>query len=214
MVLATIFTPAARAERSPVTAPDTLTAREVFTRLPLGVLDLLNRSTRLDMLDYYDADSLWRAPNAMEGYSRLNEVRPDYLSVEVTEVSNLTIRILNAKKGVVVMTLYTVGTDEEGRDTEIQFFDSALNPLPTDKFISIPRPEDFLDIPKGVNRKEIEALIPFPTIEWAVAADAPILTGRMTLGNHLPIESADRLRPLLRPEITRVWDGTKWKPRK
>lgn len=214
MVLATIFTPAARAEKAPAIAGDTLTAREVFTRLPLGVLDLLNRSTRLDMLDYYDADSLWRAPNAMEGYSRLNVVRPDYLSLEVTEVSNLTIRILPAKKNPVVMTLYTVGTVEEGRDTEIQFFDSALNSLPTDKFISIPRPEDFLDIPKGTNRKEIEALIPFPTIEWAVAQDAPILTGHMTLGNHLPMESTDRLRPLLRPELTWVWDGAKWKSRK
>lgn len=214
VVLAALCTPAARAEQSARPAPEALTAREVFTRLPIGVLDLLNRSTRLDMLDYFDADSLWSAPNAMEGVSRLNTVKPDYLSLQVTDVSTLAIRILPTKREPVVMVLYTVGSEEEGPDTEVQFFDASLRPLDTGKYLSMPKPGDFLDIPKGTDRKEIEALLPFPTIEWKVSEDAPLLQGRMTLGSHLPLESADRIRPLLKPWLSWTWDGSRWKPRK
>ncbi len=210
MAIAALCTPAARAKGKAPVGPDSISAREAFVKLPLGTLDLLRRSTRLDMLDYFDADSIWQAPNAMEGSSHLIDVTPDYLKASITDVSTLTVRTLPSPAGTIVMTLYTVGTPEEGPDTEIRFFDAAMNPLETRKFISTPEVKDFLDIPKGVNRKEIESLIPFPTVEWSVAKESPTLTGRMTLGNHLPLESSETVSKYLRPALTWTWNGKKF----
>ena len=46
-----------------------MTASEAFSSLPVSVLDLLDNSRRLDMLDYYAVDSIVKVPNTMEGVS-------------------------------------------------------------------------------------------------------------------------------------------------
>ena len=53
--------------------PDTITARRAFIEMPSGVLDLLPKDTRLDMLDYYSNDSIWKAINNLRGISYLEK---------------------------------------------------------------------------------------------------------------------------------------------
>ena len=44
--------------RAEIVAHDTITASEAFVELPISVLDLIDKSRRMDMLDYYAADSI------------------------------------------------------------------------------------------------------------------------------------------------------------
>ena len=56
---------------------DTISLRRAFIDFPSPALDLLTRSMRLDMLDYYEADSIYRVKNALEGLSSLDTVATD-----------------------------------------------------------------------------------------------------------------------------------------
>ncbi|MDE5796892.1 MAG: DUF3256 family protein, partial [Muribaculaceae bacterium] len=74
-------------EASGASRGDTISARRAFVELPATTLDLLPHDTRLDMLDYFDVDSIYRAPNTMDGRSWLETVTPNYVKLVMTSVS-------------------------------------------------------------------------------------------------------------------------------
>lgn len=190
---------------------DSLSASRVFADLPISVLDLIKPNTRLDMLDYFRADSVWQAPNTMGGTSHLNTVTPDYLSVSVTAVSRLDIKILPSKTGPIAMTVYTVGESDGTSDSEVRFFDASMKPLPTDRYFKLPDLKDFLDLPKGVKASEVLEHLPFPTIRLDVSEHGDDLTGRLTLGPQMPREDYDAVEPYVRPEVRWIWDGRRYR---
>lgn len=199
-------------------AADTLTASEAFVRMPAKTLDLLTTSMRRDMLDYYTRqDSIADVMNALEGFSRLvRPVTPDYLQAEITPVSTLTVRLLPAKKGKIVMTIYTLGDSLRAADSEIRFYDAQMRELRRDKWIRIASSEDFLDL-TGLDshtRRELTELIPFPTVSYCVGPDSPDLTATLTVGEFLGKETMERLKPYLRPEITYTWTDKGYKLKK
>ncbi|MCM1236560.1 MAG: DUF3256 family protein, partial [Ruminococcus flavefaciens] len=163
-------------------------AQQAFVKMDVQVLDLLDHTTRENMLDYFAADSVWQAPNEMGGLSRLDTVTNDYLKVKLTDVSTLQIKVLPMAKGdYTVMTIYTIGSENETPDSEIRFFDSGMHPLETKKMLKLPGLDEFFSIPKGctTNMKEIRGLIPFPTVEYDAGPSTDTLTGKLTVGNYI-----------------------------
>ena len=78
---------------------DSLTASDAFVRMPAQTLDILTTSMRLDLLDYYRADSIYRVPNVMEGLSYLHRpLTRDYVKVQITPVTTLTLRMMPWKR--------------------------------------------------------------------------------------------------------------------
>ncbi len=188
-----------------VNASDSLTASKVFADIPLEALDLIRPSARLDMIDYYEqADSLLTVQNALGGESRLEQVAPDYLKVSVTPISTLEIKLLQSGKNKVIMTLYTVwNSGFPAGDTEVRFFDSNLNPLPTEKFLKAPTLKDFFNL-KGssVTEKELQEKLPFTTILYSTGTGDTALTATFTTLEALSQEDRDLLTPLLKGPLT------------
>lgn len=196
---------------------DTITARQAFINMPATVLDLLDKSTRMDMLDYFDTDSIWSAINEYNGMSRLQTVTPDYLSVEITPVSNLQIKILEDKKGNdVVMTIYTTGKPGETLDSDIRFYNTAMQELPTAKYLELPKLKDFFEFPKGssTKMKEIEELLPFYSVNYKAAPGNNTVTGELITGDFVNLEDKKIVTLFLKPEIQLFWDGNKLKYKK
>lgn len=186
-----------------------LTASKVFAQAPLEVLDMLRPSTRLDMLDYYtQADSLLTVSNALGGESRLEQVTPDYMRVSVTPVSTLEIKILQAGKKKIVMTLYTTGDDGVAKDTEVRFFDSTLKPVDGSRFLKAPELADFFNNNKHViSKEELREKVPFMAVYYAIGpGDAP-LTAKLTTLETLSQEDRDLLTPLFAPILSVPWKG-------
>lgn len=189
------------------------TARKVFTDLQTSALELLPKSTRLDMLDYWDVDSVYKASNVMEGLSWLENVTPDYLKVRITPVSVLEIKILPGKKGKFAMTVYTVGDDVQAQDSQISFYDENLTLLPTDKYLEMPPLKYFFDIPKGSATKmqEIEAMIPFPTIAFNASPDNDNLEVRLTVEKYMNEDDWNIAKLFVKPYITLDWKKDKYR---
>lgn len=207
--------PSAMARKTETT--DTLTASVALVRMPAQTLDLLTTSMRLDLLDYYRADSIYRVPNAMEGLSYLHRpLTRDYVKVQVTPVTTLTIRVLPYRKSRIAVTCYTIGDSLQAADTDIRFYDSNMQELKRDKFIKLASTEDFFDF-KDVDhktRKELLALVPFPTVKYTLNANNGELHARLTSGEFLGKETLDKITPYLRRDRVYVWTGSKFEIKK
>lgn len=192
---------------------DTISARRAFLEMPVMKLDLISPDLRADMLDFYDNDSIVKVPNNLKGISYLEKVTPDFLEVRVTPVSTMQFKILEMKDGRnVVMTIYTTGTDGECSDSEIEFYDSNLNPLPKEKYFAALKLEDFFDLSKSKTKmKEIEEMLPFYNIVLRANPDNTSITARLALGDILTIEDEKLIELFLKPEVKYIWDGKKYK---
>lgn len=194
--------------------PDSLfTARYVFEKLHCPALEILPSTTRLDMLDYWDVDSVYKASNVMEGLSWLEAVSPTFLKVKVTPVSELEIKILPIKKGKIAMTINTIGDDVQAQDSQVKFYDMNLAELPVEKYLEDPQLKDFFDIPKGsvTKMKEIEGMIAFPTIAFNANANDDNLEARLTVEKYIDEDDWNIARLFLKPSITLQWHKERYK---
>ena len=191
-------------------AVDTLTARDVFVNMPLKNLEILSRSTRLDMLDYYDVDSIYQAVNGMEGFSELVKVTPDFLEVKITPVTRLSIMMLRKNKGPEALTLYTVGGNGQAEDTDLTFIGSDLQELPRDKYIKYPSLDDFFDYPDKEEKKRVADAVPFPTIEFTADPATGDLSARLTVGQFMDEKIYEHIRKFMKPSILYRWKGKRY----
>lgn len=197
--------------------PDSVfTARKVFETIHCAALEILPASTRLDMLDYWDVDSIYKASNVMEGLSWLEKVDNDYLKVRITSVSFLEIKILPEKNNKIAMTIYTVGDDVQAQDSQVKFYDRGLKELPSEKHLTMPQVKDFFEIPKGsaTKMKEIEDMIPFPTIAFSANADNDDLEARLTVEQYVNQDDWNIAKLFAKPSITLEWHKDKYRIRK
>ena len=193
-----------------------LEAREIFKKLDVAALEILQPSARMDMLDYWDADSVYKASNAMEGLSWLDYVDENYLKVNVTKVSTFEIKILPYKHEELVMTIYTVGAEAQSSDSQINFYDAELKQLETRKFFDDPELKDFFEIPKGsiTTMKEVREMIPFPTVAYTATAESNDLQAILTVKEFLNEDDWNIIKLFLKPSITLEWKKDKYKYQK
>ncbi len=225
LLLLAVFLVASATGFAGVNESEPLTASKVFAEIPIDVLDMIRPSTRLDMLDYYaQADSILEVQDALGGKSRLQEVTPDYLKVAVTPVSTLEIKLLNAGKTPIVMTLYTVSSNSSDysdnsdssnssdysnnsvSDTEVRFFDASLKPLDASKYFRAPALKDFFNLKgSGISEKELTEKIPFTAVVYSIASGEAPLSATLTSLNSLSQEDQTLLKPLLRAPLQSPW---------
>ena len=181
-----------------------LTALKVFADAPLEALDMLRPSTRLDMIDYYEqADSMMTVTNALGGESRFLQVAPDYLKARITPVSLLEIKILQAGKKQIVMTLYTTGEPGAAQDTEVRFFDADLKPLDGRKYMKAPVLEDFFSLQgSGLDADDLREKVPYAAVVCSTGPGSAPLTATLTTLRVISQEDRDLLTPLLTPTHT------------
>lgn len=189
------------------------TARHVFEEIHIPALEILPVTTRLDMLDYWDVDSVYKASNIMEGLSWLENVSPDFLKVHITAVSTLELKILPVKKGKIIMAISTVGDDVQAQDSEIKFYDENFRELPATKYLVMPHIKDFFYIPKGsaTKMKEIENMIPFPTIAFTANPENNNLEARLTVEQYINQDDWNIAKLFVKPSITLEWHKDKYK---
>ena len=151
--------------------------------------------------------------NALGGLSWLENLNDTYLKVRVSQVSSLEIKILPVKKGEIIMTVYTVGDAPDASDSEIKFYDTELNPLQATKYFSSPQLKDFFSIPKGsdTNMKEIEGMIPFPTIEYNASPDNNDLTAKLTVEQYINQDDWNILKIFLKDKVVMEWKKDKYR---
>lgn len=193
--------------------PKHLTADSVFIKLPVDVIQVLNVSSRMDMLDYYSNDSIYRAPNLTGGEACLRRVTPSYLEAELTSVSTIQIRILPGKSGDIAAVSYTVDSTGSQADSRLYFYDADMKPLQASRLFSEPETRQFFHIERGsaTSMRELLDMVPFPTVQYSLSVDDTALTARLTVGPNIDRDDYNIMRLFLVPELRYVWDGKRYK---
>lgn len=192
-------------------------AAKFFADMPLSTMELINRNRRLDMLDYYANDSICEVPNGMEGMSHLISVTPDYLKVSITPVSEMSITVLPLSKDTVYQTIYTLGSNNQAHDSQINFYTKDYASLPVKKFLKFPVLQDFI-LPKYRKNKYAKELvyqtIPFPTISFESEPTTKQLKARLTSSEIIGKMEFKKIEEFVTPELTYIWDGSKYELQK
>lgn len=194
-------------------SPDTISARRAFMEMPSGVLDMLSKDARFNMLAYYDNDSIFCASNNLKGVSSLEKVTDSFLSVKITEASTLQIKILKLKNGSdIIMSIYTTGRDGDAMDSDIRFFNTRFEELPKEKYFPEPKISLFFNT-KGytTNIREIERMLPFYSLYYQANPDNSKVSATLMIGDTLTLEDRKLVEMFLQPDVIFEWNGAKFK---
>lgn len=77
-----------------VSAQSQTTIRDLFRQMPDSILPYLTENNRLDMIDFIDSKMKARVQNKFDGYSELLFLSDDSLSLQMSPVLRLTMRLL------------------------------------------------------------------------------------------------------------------------
>lgn len=187
------------------------TVRDFFASEPGQVFMLLPKTTRLDLLDYYDNDQLVYAKNNMGMGTKLVKVEDNFINIRMSDSKTVQMLLVPAKKDSVIAVIETVETPVA--DSRISFYDTNWNPLPGIKHFAMPTMESF--VLKTVDKAKREQLlqdIVFPLISLNFEGDDhTTLVARHGLKEFLVKDEYKPYESSLAESLSYSLKGTKWK---
>lgn len=186
------------------------TAYDVFSAIPESELPMLPYRQRLDMVDYFRANSDKQIYNIFSGEATMQVLTDDYIKVATGLSADLQIKVLPAGKKCFAVECYTVGDAYTARDSKLKFLDITDGgyKLYTKKGVfTAPELEDFISVPKDadITLREVLALISYPTIEYSLSTESTDLVARLTVEQFMNIEDYNTVKDYILPEIRYQW---------
>ena len=195
-----IIAPSARAS---------LTASKAFATAPQSVFPLLDASTRLDMIDYYNSNLTTPSPNRLDGRSRITALSDRMASIELTPASSCDVVILPAAAGdTIIAVISTVATP--AHDSHISFYTRDWKGIPTARLFEKPVLSDWLSDQGKKNRGDVEAMVPFLLISYTWDPSSNILTLTNNTKEFLTDDIYSFVKDYMLPTISYRWDGRKF----
>ena len=196
------------------------TIRELFADEPDDIFILLPKSTRLDMLDYFDVGKMVKVENSLSSgkkVSRLLKVTDSSIDVAVTQSSQVSMTLLTSAKAdsvIAVVQTYQVPYF----DSQISFYDVDWNKLNTSKYFDAPTVKSFI-LP-GTDKKIVNDIlqsVKFSLISYSIeqADNGDVtLTASLNLEGVMVKEDYDRIKDYLSKTIVYHLSNLKFKPTK
>lgn len=201
-IAAAVFTATAA-----VTTPDTAyvhipTVTDLFARAPRSVFPLLDRNTRLDMIDYHNSGLDTPSRNIVGGRSRITAVTNRSLDLSMSAASSYHMALLDARGDTVIALVRTVLLPTP--DSDLSLYTTGWQPLEATGLI-MPDIDQWLI--KGVkgNDPDLVNLVPFVTT--TITVDGDTVTLRPSLERRYMPDDSARIAEAMLPAISYKWDG-------
>ena len=184
-----------------------LTAASAFTDAPQAVFPLLDRNTRLDMIDYFNNGMSTQSANLLNGKSRVTSISPMKVELEMTDASTYEIALLPAKSDTLVAVISTVATPAPDSRLTVYSRDFA-----THVKAAFVRPEvkDWLTPEGKKNSAQVDMLVPFMLVSYSYDPDSRTLTLTNNTGSFMSADLYEIVKPYLLSSLTYQWDGSKF----
>lgn len=187
------------------------TVTDLFARAPRSVFPLLDRNTRLDMIDYHNSGLDTPSRNIVGGRSRITAVTDRSLDLSMSAASSYHMALLDARGDTVIALVRTVLLPTP--DSDLSLYTTGWQPIEATGLI-MPDIDQWLI--KGVkgNDPDLVNLVPFVTTTITVEGDTVTLRPSLER-RYMPDDSA-RIADAMRPAISYKWDGgsRRFKPMK
>lgn len=187
-------------------------AETAFKSAPMSVFPLLDRSTRLDMVDYFNSGMETPSVNALDGKSRITALTPRNLDIRMTDASTYSLNILDLANGSAIAVVRTVATPAP--DSKMTVYTDDWATVITDKVFTRPVLRDWLTDEGRRNIAEVESLVPFLMIDYQIDAENSRLRMTNNLKEFLAEEIYEMVSPYFVESLTYKWDGKKFVPEK
>ena len=183
-----------------------ITPEEAFTSAPAEVFPLLDRNSRLDMLDYFHSGLDTPTANRLDGRSAVTGLSSGSLSVRLSDVSTAQLVVLPSRSDTIVAVVTTMNVP--AKDSSIAFYTSDWQPLATDSYFKAPTLADWTA--KGHRAAELEQNVPFMLAAIDIDQPAGTLTLTNSLADFLAPEVYGSISGAIVPSITYRWDGRRY----
>lgn len=199
-----------------VSVPDmsaaTTNPATLFINAPQSRFPFLPKMKRMDMVDYYNSGVSRPSDNLLGGKSRVLELTPEQIKVELVEggMSTTSLSVVPAgKNDTIIVVVSNVLTPAP--DGMISFYTTDWKELKGKQpLFEQPTFDDWLV--KGINssvRNDIRNAVPFIMAQYSFDPTTGILTLTQTADQYLPRADYDLARDHLLKQLRYKWNGKK-----
>lgn len=190
------------------------TAAECFKSMPDSLTPLLTPVNKADFIDFLASNMKANVANRFGKNSEMTHLSDDYVRIRMTAQSSWQMKLLplsdSTKVACIVSTVYA-----PAGDSEIHFYASNWESLPTDSFLALPRLTDYLALPDTLRDNKVRDLARQADMLLQVAdlsARGDTLTFTFTTPDYMDAEAVQTLSPYIRKTRQLVWQGGKFQP--
>lgn len=187
-----------------------MTASKAFIDAPQQIFPLLDKSTRMDMVDYKAGGMDTPSANALSGKSVITSMTPKLLNIRTSDSSTAQVAVLQGDRGEVVAVVTTLATP--GLDSNVSFYDSSWKPM--NGVFQRPGMKDWATGDGAAHLGEIEAQVPFMLASYDIDPEKGILTVTNNLEAFLDPAIYEMLKGWLQPTLSYTWTGKSFKANK
>lgn len=114
-------------------------AADFFAEAPQSVIPVVDRNSRLDMLDYFRSGLTTTTANLTGNRSSITALSPQSVTLDISSSTTVQLALIPVKNDTIVAVIETVSTPAE--DSSIKFFTTSWQELPTP---ALPAYKDFI----------------------------------------------------------------------
>lgn len=180
-----------------------------FVDAPQNVFPLLDRTTRLDMLDYYRSNMPTPSNNNLDGKSRITALTPQTIAIAMTGSSDYQLAMLPSGNDSIIAVITTVKTPAP--DSRLDLYSRSWEQLTTDSGFKKPGLREWLTDEGRKNMADVEAFVPFVLISYSYDPATGLLTLTNNTSQFLSPEINEMTADYLLPSLTYRWNGKKFR---
>lgn len=181
-----------------------LTASEAFVSAPSSVFPLLDKSTRLDMIDYFNSGSATPSKNKLAGQSRILSIGGNDLRFEMSNASRYQVVVLPYGSEEIIALIETVATPAP--DSNITFFSTDWQKLASSCF-EVPDLKAWLTKEGNKNREQVEMMVPFMLVGYEYDDGTQQLTLTNNISKFLSDDIYEQISAYLYDKLVYRWNG-------
>ncbi|MBR6287507.1 MAG: DUF3256 family protein [Bacteroidaceae bacterium] len=176
------------------------TMRQLFVSLPDSVLmPQLTKVNREDCIDFLDSKMKAEVTNRFDGKSTLDTLSANYLHLTLSPMSGVEMKLLTVNDSVkVVCWIQTYGNDSTIKESTVRFFTSSWEPIPAERFLTVPSASEFVHDAENAETDVALALTPLYVAASFVPGENAIRFS-LSLG-HIAPDLLDKVRKYVSPD--------------
>lgn len=150
---------------------------KLFTEEKGEIFNTLSLVARYDLLNNYGKETKAEQVNGLQtSESHILKLSHDYMLIATSAGGRVEMKLLpKSKKDTVLAVIETVITPY--KDSRISFYDMNWNQLPTEKFITVPTIDDFINAKASKQlAEELKSLVYFAMIELTFEDETLVAT--------------------------------------
>lgn len=183
-------------------------APQAFVNAPKEVFPLIDRITRMDMIEYFKSGMATPSSNNVNGKSRITGLSPESLSVEMSGASDYQLAMIPAGSDSIIALITTVKSPAS--DSRIEFFAKDWSRMSDASVFTRPELTDWLTPEGRKNSDDVTAFVPFLLVSYSYDPASQTLTLTNNTAKFLSADVYEIVSGYLKPQLVYRWNGKKF----